>query len=83
MLIIKGQNIYTEDGRLLKTLDCPMDITAKELQPIDRFTYSCTSCDKAVVNTDYMAEDEIVNRLSDEPDTCLKINKFNPIFRIM
>jgi len=40
----------------------------------------CSACDKNLLNTDYVSEEELVETLIKDKDTCLVINRLNPMF---
>ena len=40
----------------------------------------CCRCNKNVIDTDKIDEEELVNILTKDKDTCLVINRLNPMF---
>ena len=40
----------------------------------------CSACDKNLLNTDHVSEIELIDTLTTDKDTCLVINRQNPIF---
>ena len=81
MLTIKDKTIFDSDGTLLKVIDCPKDVSASGLTPISDIEFHCDGCSKNVVATDLLSEAAIVKLLAEAPDTCLKISRFDPLFR--
>lgn len=82
MLTIKDKKIFADDGSMLKVIDCPNDVTAGDLTRASEHDFHCDKCDKKIITTDHLSEEAIVNLLTDEPNSCLKISYFDPLFRI-
>ena len=82
MLKIKNKRIYAEDGTYLKTISCPLNVAEHDLHQISETKFSCEKCAKEVVQTDFLTEGEIIDLLTTNPDTCLKISLFDPLFII-
>jgi len=83
MLTIKNNQIIDAFGTTLKTLSCPRRITDEDLESPHARDSRCLHCDRDVINTDYLTEAHIIARLKEDPTTCLKINRYNPIFRVI
>ena len=81
MLTIKNKTIFANDGTLLKVIDCPKNVSDSDLTQTSHHKFHCDGCAKQVVATDYLSEAAIVRLLTDAPDTCLKISRFDPLFR--
>ena len=83
MLYIQNSNVIDSEGRLLKKLSCPKRITDLVLETPNGAESLCTHCERNVLNTDFFDESEIIHRLGKDPSICLKINRYNPIFRVI
>jgi hypothetical protein len=83
MLYIQNSNVIDSEGRLLKKLSCPKRITDLVLESPDGAESHCTHCERYVLNTDFFNESEIIHRLDKDPSICLKINRYNPTFRVI
>jgi len=81
MLTIKDKSIFSDDGDLLKVIDCPKNVCGPDLTQTSDHEFHCNGCAKQVVATDYLSEPTIVQLLADNPKTCLKISRFDPRFR--
>ena len=81
MFTIKDKNIFSDDGTLLKVVDCPKNVSGSDLIQTSYNQFHCDGCEKQVVATDYLSESAIIQLLADAPDTCLKISRFDPLFR--
>ena len=82
MLYIQNSNVIDSEGRLLKKLSCPKKITDLVLETPNAVESLCTHCERNVLNTDFFDESEIIHRLNKDASICLKINRYNPIFRV-
>jgi hypothetical protein len=82
MIFIKRNRLYDETDGFLKELSCPLKITMLDLKNPESPISHCCQCERAVVNTDHMSEHQLVELLQKQPDTCININRFNPIFTI-
>ena len=82
MLTIRKNQIYAEDGTYLKTISCPLNVSNQDLHQVSETKFSCEKCAKEVVQTDFLSEDEITVLLTTNPQTCLKISLFDPLFRV-
>ena len=81
MLTIKDKTIFADDGTLLKVIDCPKNVIDSDLTQTSDHEFRCDGCEKQVVATDYLSEPAIIQLLVHAPDTCLKISRFDPLFR--
>ena len=83
MLKIRNNQIIDEKGTVLKTISCPKRILDSDLESPHASKSLCNHCDRDVINTDYLSESQIVELLKEDPTTCLKINLYNPIFKVI
>ena len=81
MFTIKNKSIFANDGTFLKTIDCPKNVNRSNLAQTSDHEFHCNSCHKTVIETDLLSEQEITQLLQVAPDTCLKISRFDPLFR--
>ena len=73
--------LYVEDGTYLKTINCPLNVSEQDLLQVAETTFNCEKCAREVVQTDFLTEDEIIDLLTTNPDTCLKISVLDPLFK--
>ncbi len=83
MLKIIDKDIFTEKGELLKTIDCPKKVSLKDLMKNKDKSLYCKNCEKNIIDTEYMSEENLINILKKDKNTCLKISRLNPMFRFM
>lgn len=81
MLTIKDKRIFADDGTLLKVIDCPKNVADSDLTQISDHEFHCRNCEKQVISTDFLSEQEVTQLLRDAPNTCIKISRFDPRFR--
>jgi hypothetical protein len=65
--------IFTAQGQFLKKLFCPYKISWESLQPSNG-SRLCSKCDKTILDTKELTDDELLKILMKNPNTCLKIN---------
>ena len=83
MLNVIDKDIYSEKGELLKTIDCPIKISLKDLRIDKDKSLYCKNCDKNIIDKYYMSEEKLTEILQKDKDTCLKISRLNPMFRFV
>lgn len=82
-ILLKQDNLYSEDGTWLKKIECPKDVQSKDLQRSSETLLRCEKCSHSVYDTDLMSETDLVALLKRQPDVCLKIYLRNPIFKVV
>jgi hypothetical protein len=80
LLTVKDSNIYSDKGVFLKTIHCPKKIAYSSLIRKTDKRILCSTCDKNLLNTDNVSEEELIETLTKDKDTCLVINQLNPMF---
>ena len=80
-LKIRNNDIYDQNDNWLKTISCPKKIAPGDLDKGAKGNFTCKICEKTIHNTDFMTEQQIVDLLVQDPDSCLSINLLNPIFQ--
>lgn len=81
-LRLKGRAIFSNDGEKLKEIHCPKRMELKDLAPSGSGDFLCGGCEKEIINTDFMSEEQLEALLRASPNVCLYINELNPIFEI-
>ena len=82
MLNIIDKKIFTEEGKYLKTINCPKKISLKDLSK-DENKLFCKGCNKNIIDTNFTNEDKLIKILKKDKNTCLKISRLNPMFRFV
>ena len=83
MLTVKDSNIYSDKGVLLKTISCPKKVSYRSLIRKTDKRMLCSTCHKNLLDTDNVSEEELVGTLIRDKDTCLVINRLNPMFNFL
>lgn len=68
------RSLYTDSGRFLKKLECPIGKTWAELKPSVTGARICDACSRQVHDTAGMTDDDLITLLADEPGACLKVS---------
>ncbi len=68
------KEIFTNDGQFIKKMNCPekadwdtMDKTDNDLKRM------CTICNKSVIDTEFLSDDEVLYLAEKDPNICLRI----------
>lgn len=68
------QQLFTDSGILVKVLHCPLFKRWDDLTDIALSQNKlCDSCNHNVLETSLLKEDELLNLLQVNPNTCLKV----------
>ena len=78
---LSSNKLYSDDGKLLKNLNCPYGYFGAQIQNPLSENPLCRNCEKSLVNTDHYSEAELEEILASDANTCLMINPFNPMFK--
>ena len=73
----KSQNLYSDAGEILKTLNCPLDknwdaLVFDNSTPLKRY---CNSCDTHVIDITEFSEPQVVDLLKIDADSCFCIRR--------
>ena len=67
------KEIYSDNGQLIKKLNCPYKIKWENLELTNTGARRCENCDHMILDTELLNENEIIKLVKDNPYTCLKI----------
>jgi len=68
------KNIYTDNDEFVKTMNCPYKMSWDNLEATNSTMRKCSICDHLIIDTVYISDDELLNLVAENPDTCLKID---------
>jgi hypothetical protein len=68
------KDIYTDKDEFVKTMNCPYKMSWDNLETTNSALRKCTNCDYLIVDTEALTDDDILNVVRQNPDTCLKID---------
>ena len=83
VLKIKNNKIYSVNDLMIKDISCPKKVQKSDFKDAKKPVFNCNHCNQDIVNTDFLSEEDIVDLLKDNVDTCISINLMNPIFERM
>ena len=68
--------LYTDSGKFLKKLACPFDIqwNGLAINPNNPKRRPCSKCERYIIDTATYSDQELIDLIEQEPDTCLKID---------
>lgn len=71
--------LYTGNGNLIKKLECPINVSWDDLKPniIDKNTRDCANCQKQILDTSSLSEEDLLNYIQSNPNTCMSIDLLN------
>lgn len=77
--------LYTEEGQLIKKLDCPFTISAKEDSPKSGTQYYtlCKICSQQLIDTSTWSDAELLEYTEKHPTVCLKVDPKQKNVRIV
>lgn len=80
---IKEKILYASDGTEIKKLYCPKKAEISDLNIKTNIIFSCKFCNKEIYDTAKLTENQIINLMSKDKNTCFKIsnNQDNIIFK--
>ena len=69
-------NLFTDDGRLIKQLHCPKNMNWDQLkkEEVNLKKRLCSACNHPVLDTQFYSEENLTKLLEKDPRTCLKID---------
>jgi hypothetical protein len=73
------RDIYTDKDEFVKTLNCQYKISWDKLEAVNSTLRKCTICNHSIIDTESITDDDLLKIVTQNPDTCLKIdsNQFN------
>ena len=70
-----SKEIYTDQGKLIKKMNCPYEIKWDVLEVGDSSaSRNCSICNQAILDTSNLSDQELLDITNQNPDTCLKID---------
>lgn len=70
------KEVYTDDGRLLKKMNCPYRVSWNSLAPVSNSPADkrCSMCNTRIIDTAGHTDESLAAIMQNDPDTCLKID---------
>jgi hypothetical protein len=73
-----NKEVYTDKGEFVKRLYCPYKINWDQLAVTSANNRTCTTCNHLIIDTAYVSDDELLQMLQQNPNTCLKLELNQP-----
>lgn len=71
---LQTSSLFTDSGRFLKALHCPLGISWHTMRAGGDTFRTCDSCSRDVYDTSKLNDDELILLLSRDPKACLMIS---------
>ena len=68
------KEIFTDKNEFVKKLDCPYRMTWLDLERSKSKFPKCSDCEKVIIDTNILTDDELVEIVKQDPNTCLKVD---------
>lgn len=68
------KNIYSDKDEFIKRMNCPYKMSWDNLENVNSTMRKCANCDHLIVDTEVLTDQELMKMVSQNPDTCLKID---------
>jgi len=69
------KELFTDDGSFIKKLNCPYLVKWQHIAKIDGTRdKTCDICQKTIVDTKAMNDQQVVDLMSGDPEACLKVS---------
>ncbi len=68
------KEIYTDEGRFIKKMNCPEKAEWENMEKGENdLKRTCEICNKSVVDTEFLSDDELLFLVEKDANTCLRI----------
>lgn len=68
------KEVFSDEGQLIKKLDCPFRVKWEDLNDHHSTFRKCLNCDRSILDTKYLSEEELIETMNKDPNTCLKLD---------
>jgi hypothetical protein len=68
------KDIYTDKDEFVKKMNCPYKMSWDNLETTNSTLRKCANCDHLIVDTEVLTDDDLLEIIRQNPDTCLKID---------
>lgn len=76
----KTKEIFTDKGELIKQLNCPENIDWENMEKTKNdLKRKCLICNKMVLDTEYLSDEEVLFVINKDANSCLRINMIETI----
>jgi len=68
------KEIYTDKDEFVKKMNCPYKMNWDHLETTNSALRKCVICDHLIVDTKVLTDEDLLEMVRQNPDTCLKID---------
>jgi hypothetical protein len=68
------KEVYTDKDEFVKQLSCPYKMNWNDLEVTKSALRKCSKCDHFIINTEYLTDTEILSIVTQNRDTCLRVD---------
>ena len=68
------KEIFTDNGKFIKKMNCPEKAQWETMEKgISDLKRTCNICNKSVIDTEFLSDDEVLYIVEKDANTCLRI----------
>ncbi len=69
-----SKEIFTNEGQLIKKMNCPEKVEWETMEKGENvLKRKCNICNKSVIDTEFLSDDEVLFLVEKDANTCLRI----------
>ena len=69
-----SKEIFTNEGQFIKKMSCPEKVEWESMEKGNNdLKRVCTICNKSVIDTEFLSDDEVLFLVEKDANTCLRI----------
>lgn len=68
------KEVFTDKGEFIKKLDCPFKMKWDDLNDTDSTFRKCSNCDRSIVDTKHLSDNQLLEIIKQDSHTCLKVD---------
>lgn len=77
------KELQTDKGEFIKKLGCPYNMIWSDLEPIQEGVRNCHQCNHSVTDSALFDDQELLEIIQENPNTCLKVDFMQPNLTII
>ncbi len=68
------KDIYTDNDEFVKRMHCPFQMNWDDLEHSRKAKPLCVNCNRFIIDTQELADDELLTIIKQNPEACLKVD---------
>ena len=74
------KEIFTNEGKFIKKMSCPEKAEWETMEKGENeLKRMCNICNKSVIDTEFLSDDEVLFLVEKDPNTCLRIISYTNV----